>query len=90
MKEGDTMTNEELLARLEAAERVCLMVGWSAADTVTDRGKAKHELWAEWLAIYESQGGSPSPKAHPDLSDERIRDLAARRDATVQRTLALL
>ena len=81
------MDDKELLTRLEMAERVCLMVGWTASDP-SERGKALHELWSEWTRAYRAAGGSLSPRAHPDLSDDRIRELAARRDETVRRTLA--
>lgn len=80
---------ERLARRLELAEQVCLMVGWTASDN-SDRGKAKHELWATWLREYEAQGGSHEVKAHPELSDARIRELAAQRDATVHRVMARL
>jgi hypothetical protein len=72
--------------RLAAAEQVCLMVGWTAAQS-GERGKALHELWVAWVALYEAAGGTLEPRHHPELSDERIRELAAQRDATVARTL---
>lgn len=72
--------------RALVAERVCVMVGWTPASD-SDRGKALHELWAEWVTAYEIAGGSIDPAAHPDLSDERIAELAARRDATRAATM---
>lgn len=87
--EADTQEVDALKRRLELAEQVCLMVGWTAADN-TDRGKAKHELWAAWKAEYEAQGGSHEPRRHPELSDARIRELARQRDETVAATIASL
>lgn len=75
----------DIRARLEAAERVCVMFGWTAARMDSDRDKALHELWAEWVSI---SGVSTSPEDHPDLSDDRIAELARRRDETRRRTLA--
>jgi len=72
--------------RLAAAERVCVMFGWLGIDD-SERGKAAHELWCDWLEI---SGVSTDPADHPDLSDERIRELAARRDATRDQTLRRL
>lgn len=77
---------ETLKHRLEAAERVCLMVGWTAADN-SERGKALHELWLDWLAI---SGASTSPADHPELSDERISELALRRDEKRAAALGML
>ena len=76
---------QERLAR--AAEQVCLMVGWTGVDN-SERGKALTELWNAWYNEYQLAGGSSAPSAHPELSDERIRELAAQRDATVAATLA--
>lgn len=72
--------------RALVAERVCIMVGWTPG-TDSERSKALHELWAEWLTAYEAAGGSVEPRDHPDLSDERIAELAARRDATRAATM---
>ena len=70
--------------RLLAAELVCLMFGWTGIDD-SPRGKATHELWREWVDI---SGVRLSPEDHPELSDERIAELARRRDETRARTLA--
>lgn len=72
--------------RLAAAERACLMFGWTAV-VGSDRGKAAHELWVEWLEI---SGVSMDPREHPDLSDERITELAVRRDEKRAHALARL
>jgi hypothetical protein len=75
----------QLMKRLEAAERVCVLFGWTAASSGTDLDKALHELWAEWVAVAGTAFAGPS--AHPELSGERIAELARRRDLTRQRTL---
>jgi hypothetical protein len=72
-------------ARLRAAEEVCLMYGWTGACRDTDRDKALHELWSHWVNV---SGASMSPADHPELSDERIAELARQRDETRARTLA--
>lgn len=77
-----------LSARLEAAERVCVLFGWTGARHDTDRAKALHELWAEWAGIVGA--GFAGPEAHPELSDERIAELARQRDETRSRTLAAI
>lgn len=87
MERGAVPTIEE---RLLLAERVCLMFGWTRAHDETDREKALHELWLEWLEAFRADGGNTFPPAHPDLSDARVAELAARRDATVERTRAAL
>lgn len=74
--------------RLRLAEQVCLMFGWTGVGGNTDRDKALHELWVEWLRAYEAAGGSTVPIDHPELSDARIEELARRRDEIVARTLA--
>ena len=78
----------DLERRLELAERVCLMFGWSPAHADTDRGNAAHELWREWLEEFERQGGSPFPKDHPDLSDAVVAELSKRRRDIRAATLA--
>jgi hypothetical protein len=75
---------EELRRRLEAAERVCVLYSWTGHVHDSDRGKALHELWAEWAGL---PGTSWQPEDHPDLSDERISELARRRDDKRARTL---
>ena len=70
--------------RLEAAERVCVLYGWSALGDGSDRSKALHELWSEWDDL---PGTDSSSAGNPELSDERIAELARRRDETRARTL---
>ena len=76
--------------RLRLAERVCVMYGWTgspAHSKSTDREKALHELWVEWFRLHEAEEGPCRPKKHPDLSDDVVRHLAARRDEIVGRTM---
>jgi hypothetical protein len=74
----------DLQRRLEAAERVCVLYGWTGGGSGSDREKALHELWSDWVDV---SGVSLSQTDHPDLSDERIAELAQRRDATRAATL---
>lgn len=83
--EAVTEETARLVPRLEAAERVCAVFGWTAASSDSDQDKALHELWAEWVAIVGSEFASPA--AHPELGEERITELARRRDLTRRRTL---
>jgi hypothetical protein len=71
--------------RLRAAEEVCLLYGWTGACRDTDRDKALHELWSHWVDV---SGVSMSPADHPEMSDERIAELARQRDATRASALA--
>lgn len=77
---------EEIRERLEAAERVCVLFGWTSASHDSDRDKALHELWSEWVDLVGS--AFTGPDAHPELSDERITALARRRDRIREQTLA--
>lgn len=81
----DQQETEALRARLEAAERVCVLYGWTAAGDGSTRSKALHELWVQWLDL---SGVSLLQSDHPDLSSERIAELASHRDETRARTLA--
>jgi hypothetical protein len=79
------MSGQDLLTRLKAAEDVCVLFGWTGvADS--ERGKATTQLWQRWVAIVGSD--YTQRKAHPDLNDERITELAHERDEIRQRTLA--
>ena len=73
----------------ELAEQVALLFGWTgvAGDT-SDRALALEELWQEWYQEFQRSGGNPEAKGHPELSDARIAELAARRRETRARTLA--
>lgn len=79
--------HDDTRARLAVAERVCTMVGWTHSRMETDRDKALYELWHDWT---ELPGVSVAPADHPDLSDDVIRQLARKRDATRARVLARL
>ncbi len=82
---------DALLDRLMHAEHVCAMYGWCPARTETDREAATHELWAVWVDHVQSSTGNPdfpTPEDFRYLSDELIAELAARRRATRDATLA--
>lgn len=73
---------DDLRRRLAAAERVCQLVGITAASGETDRDKALGQAWSEWSREYR-------PLAQP-VTDDEILQLAARRDIVRNRTLARL
>ena len=76
-------------SRKGVAERVCVLYSWTgAAHPGTDREKALHELWSDWVALVGTD--FISPDAHPELNDARIAELARRRDLIRQRTLAAI
>ena len=77
---------EEIRERLEAAERVCVLYGWTSIGDDSERSKALHELWSEWVRLVGSAFAGPD--AHPDLNDERITELARQRDEIRERALA--
>lgn len=84
------MTDEER-ARLEAAERVCLLFGWSPAHGHgggPDIEKATGQAWQEWAEIVGSD--FTGPEAHPDLGEEAIKALARKRDGIREETLKRL
>lgn len=64
---------ERLKSRLAAAELVCVAYGISPARHDSDREKATYELWSDWQELAQADMTS--------LSDERIVELARRRDA---------
>jgi hypothetical protein len=78
---------EQLESRLQTAEDVCLMYGWSTGNPryASDREKATYMLWTRWHRI---AGVSSSPADHPHLSEERIAELARERDRIREATLA--
>lgn len=88
MSATDPMEIGPLLRRLELAERALLVYGWTGTGSGSPRDKALYELWADWLHEYRRQGMDESPKAHPELSEDRINELAARRDAAVARFMS--
>ena len=85
MSAYDDMTREQLEVRLAAAERVCVVFGWTAA-TNTEASKACHELWREWLRI----SGVPTGPRHNTELHDMVPVLAAMRDAQRAETLRRL
>ncbi len=73
-----------LRERLRAAEAVCVMYGISPARHETEREKAAYEVWLTWSELV----GPDATTAHPDLTDERITELARQRDTKRAETLA--
>lgn len=76
------MSQDELLQRLAAAERVCVLVGITGASGTTDRDKAKTQAWMEWHRAYGTLAA--------DISDDEILHLAARRDVIRDNTIVRL
>lgn len=74
----------QLRSRLEYAENVCLMLGWSGAMD-SQRGKATTQLWMEWARVVGNE--FTDPDQHADLI-AREDALAAERDRIRARTLA--
>jgi hypothetical protein len=72
-----TEVPEEVRERLEAAEQVCVLFSWTGSYTDSPEGKALFELWRHWLGV---SGVSVDPADHPELSRDRISELAARYD----------
>jgi hypothetical protein len=69
----------EIQARLDAAERVCVLYAWCPpTDMDSDRNKALYMLWRAWSDL---PGTDCRPAAHPGLTDAVITDLARQRDS---------
>lgn len=91
----EDLTSERLAAdhgarlreRLTAAEEVCLVFGWTRASMATDHDKALHELWRRWCDV---SGVSFLQSDHPELGDDRLAELARKRDEARTRTLAAI
>lgn len=62
---AERVNRGSLEARLEAAEAVCLMYGWSAVTNQTPRQRVTQELWRRWVGLVDDD--FLRPKAHPDL-----------------------
>lgn len=77
---SDDVRTFELLERLQAAERVCVLVGVNATDRQTERGKALLQSWMDWQHQYGPSAGT--------VTDEEIAEYARRRDVITERTLA--
>ena len=82
----------EAEVRLEIAERVCVLYGWTIPSERTDCDKALAEMWQEWARVAGPK--FTGPKAHPLLTDEWIAAVARehdeRRAAKRQKAAALL
>ena len=61
------LTHEELEERLKLAEDVCVMIGWTAVNDHSPRGKAAHELWKKWANHVGPE--FTSPQQHRDLDE---------------------
>lgn len=70
----------DLEARLAAAERVCVLVGWTPQASNSDRSKALSQAWQEWHRVYGQLA--------PEPSDDEVVELAARRDVIRNVTLS--
>lgn len=68
--------------RLEAAERVCLMVGWTASRRENEKDKALHMLWSRWHKEYGSEldPHGDEPAEGLGLTEDVIADLARQDD----------
>jgi hypothetical protein len=73
---------DDLRQRLAAAERVCYLFGITGVRTETDREKATTQAWQEWSHTYG--------RLAPEVPDDEIERLAARRDIIRNRTLGRL
>jgi hypothetical protein len=71
---------QQLRLRLRRAEQVCGLVGMTATDRVTPRGKALIQSWMNWSHLH-------SGEAVP-ITDEEVEALAQVRDGIVEETLA--
>jgi hypothetical protein len=71
--------------RIELAEQICLLYGWTAVHHDSDRDKALYLLWNAWCKTVPKS--FTKPKNHPELSDEQCAKLAAIYDANHERTM---
>lgn len=85
MRDYSALSREELEQRLDIAEDVCVMYGWSGSDMRFERHRAAFEIWSLWLQL---SGNDLSREANPHLSNDLISRLAARRTATADQMLA--
>ena len=69
----------EVAQRLAMAERVCALVGITAARSDGDREKALGQAWQDWQAAYGH--------AVPRPTNAEVAELAARRDEIREATL---
>ena len=73
-----------LRSRLEAAERACVLLGWVAAPGGSERSDAALQAWLDWSHL----PGVPRPRPVDPEWAQLIGELAARRRATREATLA--
>lgn len=73
-----------LAEQMHLAERACALSGWTTHPDDTVRGKAATQAWMEWA---HARPEMVHREAWPDLTDEGIAALAAKRDETRRRTL---
>ncbi|MEU8158158.1 hypothetical protein AB0B94_31270 [Micromonospora sp. NPDC048986] len=76
------MTGDDMFRRLEAAERVCALLGISVSRSDTDRDKAVTQAWMDWHRDYGHLTQDPT--------DAEVVALASRRDITRNMTLLRL
>lgn len=80
------MADDEHVRKLEHrlwhAERVCGLVGMTASDRQTERGKALTQAWMNWSHEYQGQAVR--------VSDMEVTELARQRDEIVEATLERL
>lgn len=72
-------------SRLEAAELVCLLYGWTSGGEDTDRGKATLQAWMQWSNLV---GDEFIDQQRSVITDEVIERLARIRDEIHDRTMA--
>lgn len=77
---------QDLQERLDAAEQVCILFGWTGVADYSERGDATVQAWMDWLARY---GHDRERAAATDPEwDQRVKDLARRRREIRETTLA--
>lgn len=73
------MTKQELIERLEAAEKACLMYGWSPMrEHTSDASKATYRMWLKWMEIVGAD--FLLPDLHPELGNATMFSLARQYD----------
>ena len=76
-----------LRERLHAAERVCVLFGWTAQNTSdSEREDALTQAWLDWSHVVPDG----FMQEQPDLSDEAIHELAEKRRHIRKQTLAAI
>lgn len=67
----DSMSREQLIARLKVAEDALVLIGWSSTDLGsfegTDRGDAAHQMWSMWAHMVMGGTDLLSPGANPEI-----------------------